>query len=76
MNTEAPDVTQLMAYEDGALGFLDQVHLFANLVRSGLVWQLQGHYGRTAQRMIDANLISKDGIVNDAEVNRILDEAE
>jgi hypothetical protein len=41
-----------MAYEDGDLEFDDVVDLFQTLVDSGLVWQLQGSYGRTAAALI------------------------
>jgi hypothetical protein len=42
----------LMAYEGGELEFDDVVDMFQTLVDSGLVWQLQGSYGRTAAALI------------------------
>lgn len=45
----------IMAYEDGAIE--DQDHLvkgFQQLIDSGIAWQLQGHYGRTAEMLIKA----------------------
>ena len=48
---------QIMAYEQGDLGEDETIALFRELVRNGWAWQLQGHYGRTAQALIDAGQI-------------------
>jgi hypothetical protein len=34
---------------------------WATLIKSGLVWQLQGFYGRTATRLIKSGIITPDG---------------
>lgn len=47
----------VIAYESGSLSEDEIVEGFGELVRSGLAWQLQGHYGRTAQALIEAGLI-------------------
>ncbi len=60
-------VDQLMAYEDGSLGAEDTLRLFSDLVRTGLAWKLQGHYGRAAALLIDAGYIDRDGAL-DAEL--------
>lgn len=39
----------------------DQLEALASLIRSGLVWQLQGAYGRAARSAIDSGLISEEG---------------
>lgn len=47
-------VSQIMAYESGLLEDDDVAELFQDLIDSGVVWTLQGCYGRTAQAMIEA----------------------
>lgn len=51
-----PDVNKIILYEQGELGEDETVELFQELIDSGEAWQLQGHYGRTAQAMLDAGL--------------------
>ena len=46
-------VSLIMAYEEGTLEQEDIVGMFQEMINSGLVWHLQGHYGRTARRLID-----------------------
>jgi hypothetical protein len=57
-------VSHIVAYESGALGWKKTLKLFAFLIRTGLVWHLQGHYGRTASDLIKAGVISKNGRIN------------
>ena len=45
---------QIIAYEQGDLSEEDTVTLFQSLIDSGVVWRLQGHYGRTARKLIEA----------------------
>ena len=54
-------VTDIMAYESGELDEEQIVEMFQELIDSGLAWQLQGHYGRTAARLIEAGLCLRAG---------------
>lgn len=46
-------VSKIMAFESGELDFDETVELFQELIDSGLVWQLQGSYGRMANSLIE-----------------------
>ena len=50
-------VDKIMAYEQGDMDQDETVEFFQELVEDGLVWRLQGHYGRTAARLIEAGLV-------------------
>lgn len=44
----------IMAYEDGSLADQAVIEGFQHLIDTGLAWKLQGHYGRMAERLIQA----------------------
>lgn len=50
---------RIFDFEAGYLTDTEAVDLFQQLVDTGLAWRLQGSYGRTAQRLIDAGLITR-----------------
>ena len=52
---------QIIAYEVGELNEMESLELFSELIKSGIAWTLQGHYGRTAVYLIDGGYIAKDG---------------
>ena len=54
-------VTELDAYENGEMSYEQTLRLFARLIKTGLAWKLQGHYGRTAVRLIQEGIITVDG---------------
>ncbi|MBP8282299.1 MAG: hypothetical protein KAX46_00025 [Chromatiaceae bacterium] len=47
-------VSQMMAFEEGELDLEETVALFQKLINNGQAWTLQGFYGRTAARLIEA----------------------
>ena len=48
---------KLIAYEQGELDTDQTVQLFQELIDTGLAFELQGHYGRTAVRLLEAGLV-------------------
>jgi hypothetical protein len=53
----------MMAFEDGDVNAKQAIDGFAELIKSGIVWSLQGVYGRTATTLIDGGYINKAGKV-------------
>ena len=47
----------VMAYEDGELNEEETIELFQHLVDTGIAWELQGAYGRTAMALIEAGKV-------------------
>ena len=48
-----PPVQDIIDYENGEMKFDRIVEMFQTLINTGYAWSLQGHYGRTAQSLID-----------------------
>jgi hypothetical protein len=63
MNNETSSIDNIIAYEQGELNDQEIVCLFADLVRSGMAWSLQGSYGRTATALIKEGWIDREGNV-------------
>ncbi len=64
MNTQAKPFDACgfcMDFEAGELDEDQVVAGFQHLIDSGLAWQLQGFYGRTAARLIEAGLCRPAG---------------
>ena len=49
---------KIISYENGEMDNEEFLEFFQELVNSGLCWQLQGHYGRTAHALISEGEIS------------------
>lgn len=54
-------ISMIIKYEQGDLSFQQTLDLFSELIKSELVWKLQGHYGRTAVALIKNGYLSKNG---------------
>lgn len=44
-----PDIDKLIAFENGELSYKESIQLLTELRDSGLLFQLQGFYGRAAR---------------------------
>jgi len=51
-----PSVTKIIAYENGEMNEEEIISFFQELIDSGVAWQLQGSYGRTATDLIEQGL--------------------
>lgn len=49
---------KVLKYESGLMEEPELVEFFQGLVDTGAAWQLQGSYGRTAQRLIESGLVN------------------
>lgn len=49
-----PNIDDIIRYEDGGMDSDEMIDFFQQGIREGWVWTLQGHYGRTAQALIDS----------------------
>ena len=49
---------RIIKYEQGKLTEEQTIQLFQDLVDSGVVMKLQGHYGRFAAQLLEAGLIT------------------
>ena len=47
-------VMDFIAYENGDMDEYEVIDFFQRLVDTGMINHLQGHYGRTAQSLIDS----------------------
>ena len=56
-------VDKIVAYESNELEPNAIIELFAELVKTGLAYTLQGHYGRGAEALIEQGYIDKKGNV-------------
>jgi hypothetical protein len=54
-------ISRIMSWEAGEMDADTAADFFADLIKSGTAWHLQGVYGRTAQAYIDTGMISPEG---------------
>ena len=54
-------VSKIMDYEDGQMDEEQTLEFFQEIIDSGLVWNLQGSYGRMANSLIRAGLCHTKG---------------
>ncbi len=47
------DINDIIKYEEGNMSREEEIKFFQHLVDTGIAFQLQGHYGRTAMYWIE-----------------------
>lgn len=57
--SQAQIIDKIIRYETDGLSDDDTIALFQELVDSGMVWKLQGHYGRVAEALIEQGLVTR-----------------
>ena len=62
--TDKNTIDYIIDYESGQLDDYSVLELFSHLIKNGMAWSLQGHYGRTATSLIENDYIYKDGAIN------------
>lgn len=67
-------VDSIISYESGEMDTPTMIRFFAELVRTGQAWSLQGSYGRGAKALIDAGFISSTGEVNEGALEQFNEE--
>jgi hypothetical protein len=71
--THSERVEAIMAFEgEGVATDAQILKLFSNLIGTGLVWTLQGAYGRRAIELINAGLIDSNGNISQQAKNEYL----
>jgi hypothetical protein len=64
METKDNDlVGKIIDFEMGQLSNDQTIDLFAELIKNGMAWTLQGSYGRSAMHLIESGYISREGEV-------------
>jgi len=48
-----PNVNDIIDFENGEMDEERAIEFFQGMINSGVVWQLQGSYGRTAMALIE-----------------------
>lgn len=61
LNDPRCSVDKIMDYEDGKLDDEGVIELFQGLIDTGMAWQLQGSYGRTASALINNGYCTPKG---------------
>ena len=69
MITNENRINYIMGYESGDLNDKETLELFSHLIKNGMAWNLQGHYGRTARELIEYDYINKNGKINWDKIN-------
>ena len=64
-------IDYIMDYEMDQLDDFNTLKLISELIKNGMAWTLQGHYGRTAQHLIDNEYLLSNGDINEGKLEDI-----
>ena len=64
-------IDYIIEYEEGYMSDLDTLKMFSELIKNGMAWSLQGHYGRTARNLIDNEYLLENGDFNEGKLEDI-----
>ena len=64
-------IDYIMDYEMDQLDDLESLKMFSELIKNGMAWSLQGHYGRTAKHLIDNEYLLDNGDINEGKLEDI-----
>ena len=64
-------IDYIMDYESGDMSDLDTLKMFSELIKNGMAWTLQGHYGRTAKHLIENEYLMDNGDFNEGKLEDI-----
>ena len=64
-------IDYIMDYEMGVMSDLDTLKMFSELIKNGMAWSLQGHYGRTAKHLIENEYLMDNGDFNNEKLEDI-----
>lgn len=67
--------TKIMRWESGEMSEKDIIEFFAELIKNGMAWSLQGCYGRTAHSLIVNGIIDTKGNITQ-KAKDLMDESE
>ena len=64
-------IDYIILYETDQLDDLNTLKLFSKLIKNGMAWTLQGHYGRTANKLIESEYLLANGDINEGKLEDI-----
>lgn len=56
-------VDQIVRYENDEMTPAEEIQFFSDLIQTGVIGHLQGHYSRRAYGLVDAGLLDLNGQV-------------
>jgi hypothetical protein len=61
MSIKSDTVNKITQYENGEMSREEVLEFFAELIKNGTCWKLQGSYGRMARDFIESGFIDTEG---------------